>query len=142
MAPSVPTFMQALADAFLKGDHEWLAGIYAYPLAIFLDGEIVIENSAEDALNSLFIRRGAVLAAGTKKIKTTTQLSAETSTGRFPVRVDWHFLNEAGALIAVNEIRYFCRFSETGGIKVEIVEFLRRGIESPRVFQEDPSTQH
>ena len=131
MAPSIPTFMQALADAFLKGDHKKLADVYSYPLAIFLDGEIVIEKTSEDALNNLFIRRGTVLAAGAAKIETTVLESGETSSGRFPVTVAWRFLNETGTVIADSEMRYFCRFTDTGAIKIEIIEFLRRGIESP-----------
>lgn len=128
MTQSVPAFMQALADAFLVGDHDWLADVYTYPLAVYLDGEILIETTAEDTLHTLFARRASALSAGTKRIEARVIDFVETADRRFPVRVDWHFINAEGDCFATNELRYYCRFAPDGTIRIEILEFISRGI--------------
>lgn len=122
--------MQALADAFLAGDHDWLSGVYTYPLAVYLDGEILIEATAEDALQNLFARRASAVSAGTKRIDARVIDYVETADTRFPVRVDWHFMNADGDCFATNELRYYCRHAPDGCIRIEILEFISRGIAS------------
>lgn len=142
MAQSIAKFMQELADAFFQGDHEWLTGIYAYPLAVFLNGDIMIEETPQDALNNLFLRRASAIAAGTVRITAKVLDSGDPSQGRFPVRVDWHFIGKGGKLIAINELRYFCHLAESGEPRVEIVEFISRGIASIESPDKDPSSIH
>lgn len=123
-------FFQALANAFLQGDHVWLAGIYTYPLVVYIEGEIFVERTPEETLANLFERREAALLAGTKIIRSTVQdVGAETN-GRFPVRVNWEFLSEDGRELTVNELRYFCRFDPDGQTRIEILEFIKRGFPS------------
>ena len=142
MTQSIPAFMQALADAFLAGDHDWLANVYTYPLAIYLDGEILIEKTAEDTLNNLFSRRASALSAGAKRIEARVIEYVETAGHRCPVRVDWHFINADGDAFATNELRYYCRFAPDGTIRIEILEFISRGIATLPDAQGGPNQKH
>ena len=126
MEPSVSAFFQRLADAFLNGDHEWLSGVYIYPLVVYIEGEIALERTPAQSLSALFERRQKALSAGTAGIRTEVLEVGEASSGRFPVRVDWTFLSASGREVAKNELRYFCRFSDDGSVQIEIVEFIRR----------------
>ena len=142
MVQSIATFMQELADAFLSGDHEWLATVYSYPLAVFLEGEIKIEKTSQEMLDALFSRRASALAAGTLTIRTNVLECGETSVGRFPVRVDWAFLGLEGKTIATSEMRYFCRLTPTCGIKIEILEFISPGFDARVTSTGELSTIH
>ena len=122
--------MQKVADAFLAGDHDWLAGVYVYPMAVYIDGEIEIEATAEATLNNLFTRRAAVLSVGTKRIEAEVINYVDSTDGRFPVRVDWNIFDAEDKRITTNEIRYYCRHVPDGTIKIEILEFITRGMAS------------
>jgi hypothetical protein len=124
-------FFQRVADAFLSGDHEWLSGIYIYPLVVYIDEEIFLEHTPEETLATLFERREAAYRAGTQSIRSTVLMIGSHEVGRFPVRVDWEFINAAGNVVAKNELRYFCRFDEEGHTRIEILEFLKRGFPNP-----------
>lgn len=119
-------FFQALADAFLKGDHVWLAGIYTHPLVIYIEGDIVVERTTEQTLENLFGRRETALRAGTKSIRSIIEDIGPENSGRFPVRVTWEFLSGDGRLLGTNELRYFCRFNAQGQPRIEILEFIKR----------------
>lgn len=121
-------FFQAVANAFLQGDHVWLSEIYTYPLVIYIEGEIVVERTREETLGNLFARREAVLRAGAKSIISSIEDIGPENAGRFPVRVNWKILSEAGNILAESELRYFCRFDPEGRARIEILEFIKRGI--------------
>ena len=133
-------FFQRVADAFMSGDHEWLSGIYIYPLVVYLDGNIFLERTPEQTLASLFKRREAAYRAGTNMIRSTVIDVGPNDAGRFPVRVDWDFLAADGSVIARNELRYFCRFDAERDILIEILEFISRGIASPKT--PEPGLRH
>ncbi len=124
----VARFFQAVADAFMSGDHYWLSGIYIYPLVVYVDGNIFLERTPDETLSALFERRQAAVQAGTKAIRSTIKSVGAGAAGRFPVRVDWEFIDADGRVIAKNELQYFCRFDPTGNILIEILEFISRGI--------------
>jgi len=124
---AISSFFQRLANAFLSGDHDWLAGIYIYPLVIYIEGEIALEHTPEVTLSSLFERRRAALAIGTTHIHSTVTDIGDHNCGRFPVNVKWKFLSATGRVLACNVLRYFCRFDEHGEMKIEILEFVKRG---------------
>ena len=99
----------------------------------------MVERTIEDTLKALFDRREVALRAGTARIRTRVvrigehreiRDGAASASSRFPVRVDWDFLSVSGTLIARNELRYYCRYSEDGEIRIEILEFVRQGIAS------------
>lgn len=129
---SLAAFFQRVADAFLRGDHTWLAGVYAYPLAVFIEGEIAIEQTPLDTLNALWRRREHAISQGTTDIRSELVEIGDVRGGRIPARVDWYFLNAEGAVIAVNEMRYFCRMQDNGTPIIEILEFVRRGLREER----------
>ena len=124
-------FFQMVADAFLSGDHTWLAGIYIYPLVVYVHGEIFLEHTPEQTLAALFERREAALRVGTHSITSTVLEIGSDDVGRFPVRVDWDFLASDGRTIAKNKLRYFCRFDGEGHPRIEILEFIERGFPTP-----------
>ena len=124
-------FFQTVADAFLTGDHAWLAAIYIYPLVVYVHGEIFLEHTPEETLAALFERREAALRVGTHSIKSTVREIGSDDVGRFPVRVDWEFLGPQGQAIAMNKLRYFCRFDGEGHPRIEILEFIERGFPHP-----------
>lgn len=123
-------FFQEVANAFLKGDHQWLAEIYIYPLVVYIEGEIALERTPDETLHNLFDRRETALRAGVTTIKSNTLDVGAESNGRFPVRVDWEFLTGDGRIVAINELQYFCRFVPGGHVRIEILEFITRGIGS------------
>ena len=127
MQEPIPVFFQRLADAFLAGDHGWLAGIYTYRLVVYIEGEIALERTPDVTLGKLFERRGMALLAGTCSIRSETLKVGKPVDGRFPVRVDWLFISADGREITRNELRYFCRQTPGGEIRIEILEFIRRG---------------
>lgn len=129
MKPSASVFFQTLADAFLQGDHEWLADVYMYPLVVYVEGEIFLERTPSETLAALFDRRERALSAGTDRIASEVLEVGTEDGGRFPVRVDWTFLATSGRMIAKNELRYFCRYISDGTLKIEILEFISRGFE-------------
>ena len=125
-------FFQALANAFLKGDHVWLSQVYIYPPVVFVEGDIVLERTPEETLHNLFERREVALRAGTKSIRSSIQYVGFEHVGRFPVRVTWDFISADNKLLAKNELRYFCRFDSDGRTRIEILEFIKRGLPSPK----------
>lgn len=127
MQEPIPVFFQRLADAFLVGNHGWLAGIYTYPFVIYIEGEIALERTPDVTLGKLFERRGIALLAGTCSIRSDTLKIGKSVDGRFPVRVNWYFLDADGREITRNELRYFCRQTPGGEIRIESLEFIRRG---------------
>lgn len=136
----IADFFQKLADAFLAGDHEWLAGIYIYPLVVYIENDITLERSPEKTLANLFERREIVLRGGTRSVKSNLISVGKPDTGRFPVRVDWEFLDAEGRQLTRNQLRYFCRFDELGNIRIEILEFLKQGF--PTSPQDPGATTH
>lgn len=124
-------FFQSVADAFLSGDHEWLSGIYIYPLVVYVHGEIFLEHTPEETLAALFERREAALRVGTQLIRSNVLEIGSDDVGRFPVRADWEFLGPDGQIIARNKLRYFCRFDGEGHPRIEILEFIERGFPTP-----------
>lgn len=125
-------FFQRVADAFLSGDHDWLAGIYIYPLVVYVHGDIFLERTPEETLAALFERREAAYRAGTRSIRSTVLTIGSIEAGRFPVRVDWDFISAEGKIVATNQLRYFCRFDEMGRTRIEILEFIKRGFPNSR----------
>lgn len=121
-------FFQRLANAFLSGDHEWLSGIYEYPLVVYIEGEIALERTPAETMASLFARREKALRAGTVQIRSDVLTVGESDKGRFPVRVNWTFLSGTGRVLARNEMQYFCRLTEDQNYRIEIVEFIRQGL--------------
>lgn len=124
----------------MSGDHEWLSGIYIYPLVVYIDGNIFLERTPDETLSALFERRQAAVQAGTKAIRSKIKSVGAGEAGRFPVRVDWDFIAGDGRVIARNELQYFCRFDPTGNIFIEILEFISRGIAT--VEEPKPGRHH
>ena len=121
-------FLQQVADAFLSGDHEWLCSINIYPLVVYVHQEIHLEWTALETQETLLERREAALRAGVKKIEAHVLEIGTSDAGRFPVRVNWTFMGSEGKVIARNRLRYYCRLDETGHIRIEILELLKRGL--------------
>lgn len=126
-------FFQQVADAFYSGDHVWLSGIYIYPLVVYVEGEIFLERTPEETLAALFERREVALRAGTHTIEAQLLEIGSDDAGRFPVRVDWMFLDADGRVVTRNRLRYFCRFDGEGHPRIEILEFIERGLPSAPV---------
>ena len=132
--------LQQIADAFLSGDHEWLCSINIYPLVVYVHQDIHLEWTALETQETLLERRQAALRAGVEKIEAKVLNVGASEAGRFPVRVNWTFMGSEGNVIARNRLRYYCRLDETGHIRIEILELLKRGLS--KMHPEETAHRH
>ena len=72
MDNSFAPFFQRIADAFIAGDIDWLVSCCSYPLALFVNGEVIVESCAEDSMAAIASRRKLVLGQGVTSILTKT----------------------------------------------------------------------
>lgn len=123
MSSSVQELCEALASAFSDGRLNGLAAFYAYPLAIYSPGRVRVEVTPEETESALFRRRGLALRAGMRSVRVRIWDVAEMTGGRIPVRLSWEFLDADGQRVGLSAMRYFCRRSPDGTLKVEMIEF-------------------
>ena len=117
-------FFQGLADAFVAGDFARIVNACSYPLAIYVSGELLIENSPDESMAAIKSRRDMVLRHDIASILTKILEVGEAGEDRFPVRIDWVFLDADGKAIGSNQLRYFCQTTARGDTKIHLVEFL------------------
>jgi hypothetical protein len=122
---SFAPFFQRIADAFIAGDIDWLVSCCSYPLALFVNGEVIVESCAEDSMAAIASRRKLVLGQGVTSILTKLIDVGNISLERFPVRVDWVFLNALSQPVGSNELRYYCKLVAVDDLKIELIEFLQ-----------------
>jgi len=125
MPSSVQELCRHLACAFSEGRLDGLSDHYAYPLVIYLPEGIRIEMTPEDTAEAIFARRMVALKAGMRSVRVRIAKVAEMEGRRIPVRLSWDFLGEDGRLIGRSSMRYFCRRSADGALRVEMIEFTR-----------------
>lgn len=122
MATSVEDLCQALATAFSRGDVDALSDHYVYPLVVYLPDGLRIDMSPEDTARAAFARRAAAVRAGMRRVRVRILDVAEMEGNRIPASLSWDFLDGGDRLIGSSRMRYFCRRSAEGRLRVEMIE--------------------
>jgi hypothetical protein len=123
MALSVEELCHALVSAFTEGRVDGLSDHYVYPLVIYLPKGFRVEMTPKETAEMVFARRAAAVRAGMQSVRLRIAEVAEMDGGRIPVRLSWEFLDGGGGTIARSALRYFCRRSADGSLRVEMIEF-------------------
>jgi hypothetical protein len=123
MPSSVEDLCRHLASAFAEGRLEDIPDHYIYPLAIYLPDGIRIEMSPRETAEAVFLRRTVALKAGMRSVRVRIAGVTEMQGGRIPVSLSWEFLDANGRRIGLSSMRYFCRRSADGTLRVEMIEF-------------------
>ena len=123
MPSSVEDLCRHLASAFAEGRLEDIPDNYIYPLAVYLPDGIRIEMSPRETAEAVFVRRTVALKAGMRSVRVGIAGVTEMEGGRIPVSLTWEFLDANGQPIGQSSMRYFCRRSRDGTLRVEMIEF-------------------
>ena len=121
-------FFDWFGNAYLTGDLDWLSDVFVYPYSLFIDGQIRIEYGPEDTMEYFQSRRRDFKAIGAASITSRILEVGEKRSTRFPIRVNYTFLNARGEKIAFNTARYLCLLDERGRLRLESAELLRISI--------------
>lgn len=125
---AIQGFFDWLSSELLVGDLSWLSNVYLYPYSMFIAGEIRVDYTPDDTKDYILERRKDVAAAGAVAIRAKVLEIGEKRNSRFPVQVNYVFLNAAKEPIAVNTSRYLCLIDEQDRIRIESVDLTRISI--------------
>lgn len=123
MSSTVEELCEALAAAFSEGRLEHLSRYYVYPLAVYSPRGVRVETTPEETAEAVFARRAMALRSGMRSVRVQIAEVAEMTGGRIPVLLSWDFLDADGRRIGRSSMRYFCRRSADGLLRVEMIEF-------------------
>lgn len=141
MRDRILKFCESLADDFAEGNLDDITDKYVYPLAIYYPTGVRMEKTPAETKNAIFTRRSAALAVGMDRVQVVLHEIGELDGDRFSVLLDWRFLNAEGVAIGESTIRYFCKATTDGHIRVELIEFLKIAFpNADRVWPKSPKT--
>ena len=125
---TVHDFFNWLINELLEGPLDWLGDVFIYPYSLFILGEIRIESCPRDTMDYLLSRRADAHAIGIEKAFAKILEIGDVRNGRFPVKVQYVFLDKTKARIATNTARYLCLLDERDRIRIESVDLTKISI--------------
>jgi hypothetical protein len=124
MSSPIQKLLQSMASNFQNGDIDKVAACFAEPLAIFADGEVVLEATASYVPELIFRMRAEAVSRGMARVKIQIRELDDDVNGRRPVVVDWVFLSASGTEVGRSSVRYYCAPQADGMLRIEMVEYL------------------
>jgi hypothetical protein len=116
-------FCERLAACWMADDLDAVADFYSHPLAIYTGNTVRIELNRQDTIDSIAMRITSSRAAGAAKIVPELTDVSQSEDGRAILHINWQYLDSTDQVISQSVLRYYCRESQAGEIKIEMVEF-------------------
>ncbi len=124
MSAPIHHLLTAMAASFEKGDLEAVARHFSEPLAIFANGQFMLEATASRVPELIFRMRAEAIARGMASVRLEIINFRPTRNNRTPVVADWHFIAANGKEIGTSRVCYYCAPDRRGELRVEMLEYI------------------
>ena len=115
-------------DAFESRDYDRLLDLYAVPLPVYADGEVMTYHSHEEIARSLATLRAHYEGLGVRAFRGEVVAESLCRDAAFQIYVDWHYIFDTPTPPRTTGIVYYCRRPYgpgTAEMEVAMVEYRR-----------------